>query len=228
MYSQIVPANSYVSPLQTVWSLAILIHRWLYKLASQLRGTCGQSRWVRATILFTDIAGFSAILAHLPRHQQQQILESLTGEYYDLLRRSVRDCGGNVDKFIGDGMMAIFSNPGDAVNAAQQIQWGITRFNVEQERRRHPSFPTRTAIASGWVIRKSFGPFWRRNRTYLGAAVNTAAHLAEVGYPGQVLISHPTFEQVSVEATSKGWRRIEKVGGGIAYELREGSKEGIK
>jgi class 3 adenylate cyclase len=189
MYSQASPTNYSVSVKQAFSPLFNLAHGWLDKLAGQLRGFQSRPQWVQASILFTDIAGFSAALARLPRDQQQQVLESLTGEYYSLLQQSVRNYGGGVDKFIGDGMMAVFHNSRDAVRAAWQIQERVARFNAQQERRGHPPFQTRTAIASGWVIRRNLGPFWRRDQTYLGNAVNTASHLSKVGQPGQVLIS---------------------------------------
>ncbi len=222
MFSQIAPPNSYVLPLQILRTIFNLIRDWLDKSANLLQGIRGQTRWVQATILFTDIAGFSAAIAHLPRRQQEQVLESLTGEYYNLLHRCVRDRGGSVDKFIGDGMMAVFLNPDEAINAARRIQEDVARFNTQQERQGYCPFPTRTAIDSGWVICKNLGPFWCRDQTYLGNAVNTAAHLAQVGRPGQVLISHTTFKQVPAKAAFSRWEAIEGIEKGgeiIVYEL---------
>lgn len=194
MYSQVASPNSHVSSLHPLWFVSNIIQGWLEALAGLVRGTHNRSRWIQATILFTDIVGFSTAIAHLPRRQQQRVLESLAGDYYHLLHQCVRNCGGRVDKFMGDGMMAIFLNPSDAVSAARQIQESVARFNTHQERHGCPPFLTRTAIASGWVLRKNLGPFWRRDQTYLGNAVNVASHLAKVGRPGQVLISHATFE----------------------------------
>jgi adenylate cyclase len=222
MYHQAAPSNSYFPPLQTLGTIFNPIRGWLDKLAGLLPDIHSQSRWVYVAILFTDIAGFSAALAHLPRRRQQQVLESLSGEYYNLLRQCVRDSGGSVDKFIGDGMMAIFHTPQDALRAAWQIQEHAARFNAQQERWGYPPFPTRVAVASGWVIRKNLGSFWRRNQTYLGNAVNTASHLAKVGRPGQVLISHATFERVSARVDFRHWEPIEGVGKperNVAYEL---------
>ncbi len=226
MYRQVAPSNSYVPPLQTLETLFNSIRGWLDKLGGLLPDIHSQSRWVYVAILFTDIAGFSAAIAHLPRRRQQQVLESLSGEYYSLLRQCVRDSGGNVDKFIGDGMMAVFHTPQDALRAAWQIQEHVARFNAQQEQWRHPPFPTRVAVACGWVIRKNLGPLWRRDQTYLGDAVNTASHLAKAGRPGQVLISHTTFERVSARMDFRHWEPIEGVGKSernVAYELGAGN-----
>lgn len=222
MYRQAAPSNSYVPPLQPLGTLFNPVRGWLDKLAGLLPDLHSQSTWVYVAILFTDIVGFSAALAHLPRRRQQQVLESLSGEYYNLLRQCVRDSGGSVDKFIGDGMMAVFHTPQDALRAAWRIQEHAARFNVQQVQWGHPPFPTRVAVACGWVIRKNLGPFWRRDQTYLGNAVNTASHLAKAGRPGQVLISPTAFERVPARADFRHWEPTEGVGKSernVAYEL---------
>lgn len=222
MYSQVVSSNSNTSSAQTLWHLCHFLQEWLSKLTGKLRGFRNRNRWVRATILFTDITGFSAALTHLPRYRQQEVIDGLTGEYYRLLRQCVRDYGGHVDKFIGDGMMAVFDDPNHAVRAARRIQERVAGFNSRQVRCGDVAFPTRTAVAGGWVIRQNLGRFWRRDQTYLGNAVNTASHLSEIGRAGQVLISRTTFEQVAATAACNRWHlaeEVEKVEGVIAYEL---------
>lgn len=223
MYSQAALTQNHVSSMQTA-SSCNLIRRWLVKFAVWLRSFRVQSRWVQATILFTDITGFTATLAHLPRYRQQQVLAGLTGEYYRLLRQCVRDSGGRVDKFIGDGMMAVFDDPNHAVRAARRIQECVARFNSQQKQCGEPAFPTRTAVSSGWVICQNLGRFGRRDQTYLGNAVNTASHLTEIGQAGQVLISRSTFDQVAVTAEFNRWQPTDEDGKGdgiIAYELND-------
>jgi adenylate cyclase len=192
----------------------------LNKVKCLYRGIQSQSGWVQATILFTDITGFSAIIAYLPPKRQQQVFESLTGEYYPLLHKCVHDYGGSVDEFIGDGMMAVFRTPEDAINAAWQIRERVAIFNTQQKRNGYCPFPTRMAIDSGLVlfIRQS----WRRGivapGTYLGEAVNRAAHLAQVGSPGRVLVSQNTLDQLTNKSNFVAWS--ERQGQGLAaYEL---------
>lgn len=142
-----------------------------------------------AAILFTDIVGFSSIMARVPLGQIASRMEA----YFQLLSECVQRHDGTVDKFNGDGMMALFPRPADAVRAGAAIQTAVDQFNLAQREQRLPLFKTRLAIDCGPVARVHFGAPPGRTPTVLGQAVNIAYHLAQQVLPGAVLISHQTY-----------------------------------
>lgn len=142
----------------------------------------------QATILFTDVAGFSLRMAS---RAQAEVVASLD-RYFEILSACVYRNGGRVDKFIGDGMMAVFDEADRAVQAAREIQAEVARFNTVQLARRRCSFPTRIAVDTGPVIVIALSAHPDRGQTVLGQAVNVAAHLAQLAPPERVFVSQST------------------------------------
>jgi adenylate cyclase len=143
-----------------------------------------------ATIMFTDIAGFTALLE---THAVMEVLESLN-DYFALLNRIVQQHRGDVHKFLGDGLMALFICPTDAVKAGCEIQQAVAEFNARQAAQGLWQFETRLAIATGQVVLASVGSTDRQDHTLIGRPVNLAAHLSERAAPGTVLISQSTYD----------------------------------
>ena len=133
-----------------------------------------------ATILFTDIAGFTTIAEHLAPHE----LVAALNEYLETVLAPIRAHGGVVNTFIGDGLFASFNMPlaceshaAAAVGAAIDIQRAVNSrtfgdFGV--------AFPTRIGISTGYVIGGSVGAGQRMSFTLLGDTVNLAARLEEL------------------------------------------------
>lgn len=171
------------------------LRRKLARLASQLSALwrSGERRAQRGStkeisILFTDIAGFSDLMARWPL---EVVVAGLDG-YFERLGRCIIQCGGQVDKFIGDGMMAVFQSPDDAVNAAQAIQREVAHFNAQRMMHTGCSFPTRIVVDTGPAVRTAMGLKRDRDRTVMGPVVNTASHLVKTLPPDKVFISHDT------------------------------------
>jgi class 3 adenylate cyclase len=171
------------------------LRRSLASLASQLAALCsyGETRTQRdssrdISILFTDIVGFSDLMISWP---MEVVVASLDG-YFERLGRCIYQYGGQVDKFIGDGMMAVFQSPDDAVNAARAIQGEVAHFNSQQTMCSRCSFPTRIVVDTGPVVRTALGLRRDRDRTVMGPVVNTASHLVKTLPPDKVFISHDT------------------------------------
>lgn len=145
-----------------------------------------------ATIMFTDIASFTALIE---THPMKEVLNSLN-DYFALLSQIVQRHRGDVHKFMGDGLMALFICPTDAVNAGREIQWAVTEFNARQAAQGLWHFKTRLAIDTGEVILASVGSPDRRDHTLIGQPVNQAAHLSERAAPGTVWISQNTYDKL--------------------------------
>ena len=90
------------------------------------------------TILFADLVGFTTWSEKMP----VEALASMLTEFFTLASDAVFACGGTIDKFIGDAVMAFFGAPLEqpdhadrAVSAALKIQEEIGVWNRERDRR---------------------------------------------------------------------------------------------
>lgn len=147
-----------------------------------------------ATILFTDIAGFTTIAEVLPPDQ----LVAALNEYLETVLAPIRAHGGVVNTFIGDGLFASFNMPlaceghaTAAVRAALDIQRAVgsrTFGDVGM------AFATRIGISTGGVIGGSVGAGQRMSFTLLGDTVNLAARLEELNkhHGTSILVSEST------------------------------------
>lgn len=147
-----------------------------------------------ATILFSDIEGFTTIAEHLPPDQ----LVIALNEYLQTVLAPIRAHGGVVNTFIGDGLFASFNMPlacdghaPAAVRAALDIQRAVgsrTFGDVGM------SFATRIGISTGGVIGGSVGAGQRMSFTLLGDTVNLAARLEELNkqHGTRILVSEST------------------------------------
>lgn len=146
-----------------------------------------------ATIMFTDIAGFSALM---DTHSIKVVLGSLN-DYFALLGRIVQQRRGDVHKFLGDGLMALFICPTDAVEAGCAVQQAVAELNAQRAAQGLWRFETRLAIDTGEVVVVSLGSSARRDRTVLGRPVNVAKRLQEQATPGRVWLSQATYGRLS-------------------------------
>jgi len=149
------------------------------------------------TILFVDLVGFTTWSEKMP-------VEGLAGmltEFFTLASDAVFACGGTIDKFIGDAVMAFFGAPIDqpdhadrAVAAALKIRAEIADWNKERTARGEPPLEVRIAVNTGEAIVGDIGSARRVDYTVLGNAVNVAARLEEfVAQPGDVVIGPETY-----------------------------------
>jgi class 3 adenylate cyclase len=149
-----------------------------------------------ATILFTDIAGFTTIAEHLPPHALVKALN----EYLETVLEPIRAHGGVVNTFIGDGLFASFNMPlacadhaAAALRAAIQIQRAVGARTFGDE---GVALHTRIGISTGPVIGGSVGAGQRLSFTLLGDTVNLASRLEELNkkFGSRILVSQATYE----------------------------------
>jgi len=150
------------------------------------------------TIFFTDIADFTSIAEMLPIEK----VNALLTEYFQGLTQIILQCGGTIDKYIGDSIMSIWGAPEDlpdfaarACTAALLCQRYLDSFNRERRKERMPEFLTRMGLRTGPVIVGNFGTAERMNYSAIGDPVNTAARLQGLNknYHTRIILGEDTL-----------------------------------
>ena len=132
------------------------------------------------TILFADLRGSTALAERLAPEQVVTVLNT----YLRVMAKSVIDAGGILDKFLGDGLMAIFGAMGDAshgaaaaTDAALDMRTRLTALNVDRERRGEPVIQFGIGVHTGEVVLGAVGLPERSDYTAIGDTVNTASRM---------------------------------------------------
>lgn len=152
------------------------------------------------SVLFADIRGFTTLSESLT---PQELLNFLNA-CFTRLDKVIHDHNGFIDKFMGDGVMALFE-PGDqgqsareAVTAAIEMQGAIRLYNEHRARCGYAPIAIGIGINTGSVIIGTVGSSERMDSTVLGDNVNVAARLQEMTkvFGVKILISEYTHDQL--------------------------------
>lgn len=171
----------------------------------------------QATVMFSDIAGFTAISERLDPEQ----LSKLLNEYFSAMTEIIMRNGGYVDKFEGDAIMAEwgvpYANPNHAEAAclaALEQQEEMTRLRPVLQERFGVNLQVRFGICSGTVSAGNMGSARRFQYTVMGDTVNQAARFepANKDYGTGILIGEPTWELAKSAITARLLDRIMVVG----------------
>ena len=152
-------------------------------LAGQIRRAEGER--LRAVIMMTDLRGFTALSDQLPGDEVIELLD----DYFDAVATPIEERRGEILKFIGDGMLAIFPAEDDddfslsSVHALEAATEGLARLDaVNQMRRRVGRTELRIGIGLhlGEVIYGNVGSASRLDFTVIGPAVNLASRIEDL------------------------------------------------
>jgi len=135
---------------------------------------------VNASVMFSDIRGFTSLAESQPPEETIELLNT----YYELMFDAISGHGGVVTLMMGDGLMSVFGAPvplpdhgESAVRAAQEMVELIELFNVERDAAGKPSIRIGIGIASGEMVAGYTGTNKRATYTCIGDTVNLAARL---------------------------------------------------
>jgi adenylate cyclase len=154
----------------------------------------GSGATVRAAIWNCDLRGFTRISEQWPRDDVIQWLN----EYFDVMAAPVEKHGGEVLKFVGDGMLAIFplDSPeacNSALQAAVEARHGMRELNARRVARGSLELGFGVALHVGDVMYGNIGTATRLDFTVIGPAVNVTSRLQTLTKElrRQVLLSAP-------------------------------------
>ncbi|KAG2386455.1 hypothetical protein C9374_002199 [Naegleria lovaniensis] len=155
------------------------------------------------TVMFTDLANFTNISENLSINNLLLVIS----RYFDVVTKNVQDCNGVIDKFIGDGVMALFNNPFQpapnhaelACKAALQIVAELKKVNEEISRVYKMKLPyeitARVGLNTGACLVGNIGTHDRLNFTAVGDVVNISSRLESLNrmYGTTILIGEGTL-----------------------------------
>ena len=154
----------------------------------------------RATIMFSDIIGFTRLSETLSPEQVVRMMNA----YFERMVPCILTNNGSVDKFIGDAIVGVWGVPldkgkaaRDAIIAALAMQTALAGFNSQQEHDQEPRFDMGIGINTGAVVAGNIGTEEQKNYTVLGDAVNTTQRIESAATRDQVLVSQSSWADCS-------------------------------
>ena len=168
-------------------------------VAGDRLGLEGQRR--TATILFTDLRGSTALAERVT----PEAAVGTVNAYLRVMARAVLDEGGILDKFTGDGLLAIFGAMSDArsgaaaaARAAARMRADLTTLNGERQARAEPTVGYGIGMSTGDVVLGAIGLPERSDYTAMGDTVNTAARMESLTkeFGVDVVLSESTAAQL--------------------------------
>ncbi len=166
-------------------------------------GKLWEAQEEEVSVLFADVQGFTSLSERLSPHEVQDLLNEYLHEMTDVIFKY----NGTLDKYIGDGIMALFGAPRlpdeppnnehafNAVSAGLDMQAAQLRLIDKLEPGK--AFNIRIGINTGVAYTGFFGTRHRLEYTVIGDTVNTAARLESAAEPGSVFIGDQTRNTIA-------------------------------
>ncbi|MBL4768777.1 MAG: hypothetical protein JKY94_13895 [Rhodobacteraceae bacterium] len=164
------------------------------------------------TIFFSDIVQFTDLSDTLEPERLALVINSYLSE----MSRIAIDCGGTIDKFIGDAILVFFGDPdsdGDVEDALKCIEMAVRMRTRIAELQKYwkkngvnRGLRVRMGIATGYCTVGNFGSDLRLDYTVLGSPVNLAARLQGIAEPDTILVDQNTHALIedNVDTTLMG------------------------
>ena len=144
------------------------------------------------TVMFADVAGFTAFSESL----DPEAVRDLMNDCFDLLVPVIEKYQGTLDKFIGDGVMALFGAPVThendaerALRAALEMSAALDDFNAA----RGTDLGLHFGINTGTVVAGGLGIAGRQEYSVMGDGVNVASRLEAISQRGEIIVGPETY-----------------------------------
>ncbi len=166
----------------------------------------------RLTILFADLSGFTTLTERF----DPEDVRTVTNEFFSAASGAVNRWGGRVDKFLGDGVMAVFGDRGAreddatrAVHAAVELRDATNRIRANLPGWDGMRLTAHIGVGTGVALTADVTSDGETSSP-LGDAVNVASRLSSIAEPDEVLVCRLTHRLVSgrFEAEALGHRRL--------------------
>ncbi len=168
----------------------------------------GEARIV--SVLMADIRGFTALASRLPAKE----VVALLNDYFGVMTEVITTHHGSVNKFMGDGLLAVFGAPmshlenqANSVLAAVDMLGALDAINERWSGRLGQTIAIGVGINTGEVVVGNVGSAARVDYTVIGDTVNVASRIEELthSHPNTILISQSTCDAVGAVVETKPW-----------------------
>ncbi|MFN8391839.1 MAG: adenylate/guanylate cyclase domain-containing protein [Bdellovibrionota bacterium] len=156
----------------------------------------GQQVQKQMTVLFSDIRSFTSISESMSPRDNFDFIN----QYLGVVSPVIRKYGGFIDKYIGDGIMALFPNSGEmAIRAAVEMQRALKVFNEQGKDSGRPPIRVGIGLHSGNLMLGTVGEEQRMDGTVISDAVNLAARLEGItkDYGARIIVSERVLDSLS-------------------------------
>jgi hemerythrin len=145
------------------------------------------------TVLFSDIRSFTTLSEKMSPPENFNLINT----YLNQMGPIIREYGGFVDKYIGDAIMALFTNADAALNASIAMLHQLTKFNQTTES--NHSLKIGIGLNTGQLMLGIIGEQHRLQGTVISDAVNLASRLEDATktYKGSLIISQNTLDNLN-------------------------------
>jgi adenylate cyclase len=151
------------------------------------------------TVFNSDIRGFTA----MSERTEPQIIVDMLNEYFELMVDKLFKYEGTLDKFMGDGIMALWgapvAHPDDAclsVQCALEQMVALGDFNRARMATGQPALAIGIGIHTGPLVAGYIGSSKALSYTVIGDTANTSARLCGIATPGQIIVSETTYARL--------------------------------
>ncbi len=158
----------------------------------------------KVAMFFSDIRGFTSMSENLDPQDVVNILNL----FFDIQTEIIRDNKGDIDKYVGDEIVAVFEGEnmgGLAVRAAIEIQKKLKTLNEIRRADGRLVVEVGIGIHIGEVIMGSIGSSERKDYTVIGDSVNLSSRLCSAAGKGEIIVSKEVFERL---ADKKGLKKL--------------------
>ena len=155
----------------------------------------GDNKQETMSILFSDIRSFTTLSESMTPDENFTFINA----YLERMGPVIRNHNGFIDKYIGDAIMALFTNADDAVRAGLAMLETLAAFNAERRPAGQPPIGIGIGINSGSLMLGTIGEKQRMEGTVISDAVNLAARVEDLTktYREPLLISEFTYQQLA-------------------------------
>lgn len=174
------------------------------------------------SILFSDIRSFTSLSEHMTPKENFDFINAYLSRVCPLIRTHQ----GFIDKYIGDGIMALFPHhPEDAVQAAIAMQKQVTLYNESRCKKNYKPINIGIGLHTGTLMLGTIGEAERMETTVISDAVNLASRLEGLTkyYGAGIVISQPIIEVINptIKAQSRYLGRVKVKGKQQAISVYE-------
>lgn len=168
-----------------------------------------------ATIIFIDIRGFTKLADQMDPEKATEIINNI----FEPIVGIIDKYGGSINKFLGDGLMAIFGTPFSheddperAARASLEIMKSIEENGKIKIGNKVKKLKASIGINTGLCISGEIGSASRKEFTVIGDTVNLASRLQTNSMPGKILIGEKTFQRIKENFTISLPRKLKVKG----------------